>query len=129
MIGSYGNVIFEVSRSKVLTFDNFKRVKKANFAQHKIINRKPVLESTGSALDTIDYSIHLNVNIGISPKDELKKLSDIIESGEEQKLIIGGDVIGDFVLIQISEEQKKIDIRGRILIADVTLKLLEYVNE
>jgi len=129
MIGSFGSVIFEVSREKIFTFDNFKRVKKANFAQHKIINHKPILEYTGSDLDSIDFTIHLNINIGISPKEELKKLSDIIDSGEEKKLIIGNDIAGKFVLTQISEDHKFIDNKGRILIADITLKLLEYTDE
>ncbi len=128
MIGSFGTAIFEVSRSKVFTFDDFKKIKKADYAQHKIINKKPTLEHTGSALDQISFKIHLNVFIGISPKDELKKLSNIIESGDEQKLILGGEIIGRFVLTQMSEEHRKIDNKGRLLIADATLKLLEYVE-
>ncbi len=127
MIGTFGHILFQTSSSKILTFDEFTRKSSAVFAEHPVLDDKPTLQHVGDGLDTIEYSIRLDVSLGINPIIEIEKLRQIKSAGEEQKFIIGGKVIGDFVLIDLGEKWPSVDNRGNVLVALVSLILKEFV--
>lgn len=129
MIGTLGNIVFETSASKIRTFDEFKRKGSATFSEHAVLNGKAKLQHLGTSLDEISFSITLNVALGINPKAEIKKLQEIKNAGNENQLIIGKDVLGRFVLTELSESWDKIDNQGNLLLARVDLSLKEYVND
>jgi len=128
MIGTFGNIVFETSSSKIRTFEEFKRKGSAMFSEHPVLEGKPKLQHLGTSLDEISFSITFNVALGIDPREEINKLQEIKNIGDEKKLIIGRDVLGSFVLTELSESWDKIDSRGNLLLARVDLSLKEFVN-
>lgn len=126
--GSIGSVAFSVSPSRIFTWKEFSQTSKARFVQHEIFNRKPLLEHTGSELDTFSLTLALNANLGIDPEAEHQKLVDIKESGEEQVCIIGGKVLGKYVIESIDRTTTRADGSGRPLVMEATVNLIEYVE-
>ncbi len=127
-IGNFGDVVFEVSAKRVRTFDQFKRSSKARFARHDLMESKPRLQHVGSDLDEISFAIRLDVALGINPENELEKIRAILVSGEDQLLMVGPKKVGRFVLESAEEDWSKVDHAGRIIVATVNLKLVEFID-
>ena len=129
-IGVFGDVIFEVSSYRTLTFDDYKRKTAHDFAEHKVHLRKPVLESVGNKLEEISLSIILMEALGVAPAEEAGRLRDMCAAGEPNFLIIGDEAIGDclFVIEEISEDVQTWSPFGKIINSKLSLKLKEYVE-
>ncbi|MCG8639138.1 MAG: phage tail protein [Desulfobacterales bacterium] len=128
MIGTFGNIVFETSQAKILTFDNFKRSGSASFAEHPVLDDKPRLQHTGTALDEITFSVSLNKYLGVSPADELQKFRDAKDRGEALKLMIGGKSLGDFVLTRVDDTWQTVDNQGRPVKTGLELTIREFVH-
>ena len=125
MIGSFGKIVFEVSRDLVRTFDAFKRKGSATFAEHLVLEGKPRLQHTGSELDRVSFTVRLDTSLGVDPAQEIQKFREIKDTGNPQKMIIGGWVFGDFVLVSLEDNWTRIDGKGRLMTADVNIELKE----
>src|SRR5690606_27582368 len=124
MIGTLGDVVFEASTEKVLTFNGFQRTGDSRIEEHAVIGRKPVPEFVWPSLETVSLSIRLDAALGINPRDEIKKHRDARDAGAILQLTIGGDFLGDWVISKLAEEHRRIDNRGNVLVAEVSLSLL-----
>lgn len=124
---AFGNIVFEVSYFKVLTFDDFSRKTKANFAEHKILNRKSKLEFTGIEPQEISMTILLDNNFSVDVEGELKKLRQMCEAGEVNFLIIGAESLGQFVIEEVSEKVLHWSGVGIPLVVECQIKFKEYV--
>lgn len=129
-VGSYADVVFEVSEKKALFFSNFKRTKKARWEVHDVIDRKPIPEFMGVGQDELTIDVTLRAELGINPKKELKKLEKIIEKGTAYYFILGGKPISKnkWYLESYEESHDVIDNRGNSLHVTVILQLKEYAN-
>ncbi len=127
MIGSLGNIVFETSSDRIRTFDDFTRESAANFAEHRVLDQKPRLQHTGLELDKIKFSVRLDAMLGVIPSKEIENFQDMLMAGESQKLIVGGKVVGDFVLLSIGEQWTTVDAKGCVIVAVLDLSLKEYV--
>ena len=127
-VGAFGNVVFEVSSWKILTFDDFKKTVKHNYAEHKILNGKPILESVGQELIEIAMKILLNRNLGVDVKTEISKLERMCQMAESNFLIIGSESMGLFVIESLEEGVQHFDGAGNFLSVEVAVKFKEYVN-
>ena len=80
MIGAIGDeklnniIVFSVSSDKVLTFDNFEQTSSIRLGEHEIHLQKPKIEFLGPDLDTITFTMHFDVALGINPMAEIEKL-------------------------------------------------------
>ena len=128
MIGSFGNIVFETSTERIRTFDGFSRTGAARFAEHAVIDGKPRLQHTGTDLDEISFSVRLDAGLGLNPAEELEKVREILAAGDEQKLILNGKVLGDFVLTSIEEAWTRVDNQGRLITASLNLSLKAFVS-
>lgn len=130
VIGSFGDVVFEVSRDKVKTFDEFKRSGSARWASHEIINKKQVMEFLGPGIETITFSIYLSSGLGVNPEEELKKIRKMRDEGTPKPLIIADNMVGEnnWVLKSLDESSSKFDSKGNALVVVVNLTLDEYTK-
>lgn len=128
-IATLGPVVFEVNSSVVRTWKTLRRTGKAAFARHEVVDGKPRLQFTGEDIDEVSLTMTLNAALGVNPLNEIKILREIKAEGKEQRLVIGGENFGKFVLETFEDEWRKTDGRGRLLVADVQLHLLEYVTD
>lgn len=128
MIGTFGPVVFTSSTNAVRTFSNLERSKSYRFAQHNVLIGKPRLEAIAPDLDTISFNMRFDLALGIDPASELIKLGGIIEAGAPQALVVGDNMLGLFVVEKLSEDWRRIDGRGQIIVASVSLQLKEYAE-
>lgn len=128
LVGSLGDVIFEVSSYKVLTFKEFKREGGAKYATHEVIGQPPKVEFLHRELEKLSLEIDLVKNLGVKPEDEVQKISDMCNDGEANYLIFGGKVYGDcqWVIESYSENVRYFGANGETILSKVNLKLTEY---
>lgn len=125
-IGTFGEIVFETSRTRIRTFDEFKRTSKARFAEHAVTGRKPVLEFLGPELDEVSMQLLFAASLGVKPSDEIDALRVVLLEGAEQNLVVGGYNFGRFALTSMEEDWQKFDGKGRLLVAAVSINLKEY---
>lgn len=126
MIGSFGTVAFEVSTSRVKTFDEFKRQNQAKFGTHELLGKKPKLEYIAPGLDSITFQLVFSVSLGLNPAKEIEAFRDILNKGEYHQLVVGKKPLGYFVIESLSEAWKHIDNHGNVLWAALDVSLKEY---
>lgn len=129
-IGNLGKlIVFEVSSDKVLTFKNLTQTVKGRWATHNIIGNKPKSEFLGAGQRTISLPIYLSVNHGINPRKTIEKIEKAVENGTPYLLVIGGKQVGanQWVITDLSETWGNIIKDGRLVSANLTLSLAEYV--
>lgn len=129
-IGSLGKVVFETSEKKIRTFFDLKRSASARIGTHDLIGKKPILEFVGPGLEQISMNVRLDVSLGLNPADELKVLREMRDKGEIAKFILNGEPVTEnyWLIEQISEDHRQIDNKGRLLIADLSITMKEYVK-
>lgn len=124
-VGSFGDVVFEVSSDRIMTYNDCQRDTKANYAEHEVIDTKSHLQFLGLALEEFSLAITLHAS-WCSPETEMRKLDAMQASGEAYRLLLGNRIFGHFVLESKTENRKYTDGDGRVVLAYVQLKLKEY---
>ncbi|MGE7794983.1 phage tail protein [Lysinibacillus fusiformis] len=130
-IGSFADVVFEVSTKRVLTFDDFERTNSPRWQEHTILGQKPILEFEGPAADTISFTILLKAELGINPGKQLSRLRNFSHSGRKGLFIRGNVPISTnyFVITNIHEKHRNIDKQGNVLSIEVDLDIKEYPKQ
>lgn len=127
-LGSFGDVVFQVSPEYVRTFETLNRESGAVFADHEVAGGKPVSEMTGEELDKIDFRMVFNASLGISPIAEIEKLRKMKAEGTPQEFIVGSNSLGKFTIRTIAEEWVHTSGIGRVLVLVADVNLVEYIN-
>ena len=130
MIGSFGEIVFEVSAERVRTFRDFQIQHSAKYTEHAIHGRKGLLEFTGLSASTASLNIRLDAGLGINPKEELNTLHEILTKHEALPFILDGEPQGEglWVLESIGENYEIIDNHGTAIAVEVSIKLKEYIE-
>ncbi|MBQ4469382.1 MAG: phage tail protein [Synergistaceae bacterium] len=130
MVGSFGDIVFEVYDGKFKTFRDLQIQRSAKYAEHSIHGRKGLLEFTGLSPASASLSIKLAAWLGVNPKEELQGLREILETHTPVPLIFDGEPQGDnlWVLESLDEKFEYIDNKGTFWAIDVALKLREYIE-
>ena len=130
MIGSYGDIVFEVSSERVKTFRDFQIQRSAKYSEHAIHGRKALLEFTGLSPSSLSINIRLDAGLGLNPKEELDMLHEVLNNHIAMPFILDGEPQGDhlWVLESIDEKHEIIDNHGTLIAAEISLKLKEYIE-
>ena len=130
MIGSLGEVVFNVSEKQILTFDGLQYSHSAKYSEHAIHGRKGLLEFTGFSATTLSFNITLNSTLGINPKEELKRLKEIFYNHEAVLFILNGEPQGEnlWVIESLNEKHDDISRIGISNYIEVSLSLKEYLE-
>lgn len=127
MIGTFGPVTFTSSNAAVRTFTGMKKTKGHRFAKHSVVLGKPKLERIAPDADSVSFDMRFDLALGVNPATEIATLEELVEAGEAYDLVVGGIPLGTFVIEKMDEELRRIDGKGTLLVASVSLQLLEYV--
>lgn len=130
VVGNLGKLItFEVSSSKVLTFDQMQRSVKGRWATHDVIGGKVKSEFLGADVASITLPIYLSSMHGVRPRRTIELINDAIESGQYFTFVIGGRAVGRYQwrITSSSETWDKVILNGILVEAKLTLTLEEYV--
>nr|WP_249529740.1 phage tail protein [Paenibacillus brevis] len=123
-----GSIVFTVTPDTIRTFTEFTRTSASRWANHEVLGKKPVSQFIGPGLDTVSFTMHLDVRYGINPRKELDALVELERSGKAMPLIIGGKGIGvsKFKITSLEQSWTEIDNRGNLLKASASITLEEY---
>jgi phage protein U len=130
MIGSLGFTVFETSSKRIRTFSDLKRSGSARWAYHELVLKKPALEFLGPDVEHISLNIKLNVALGVNPSESLLILRWTRDVGLAVPFILDGRPVSNnlWVIESLEETWQHIDNRGRLLVAEADVNLLEYVR-
>lgn len=129
IIGSWGDLVFEVSGEKAKTFNELTEKSSGRWAEHETINTAPLSEFLGPGLDELELSIIFTTMLGVNPQESYDELRDMVRKGEYHPLILGGfPLSGNFWRIdEISGEAKAFGPRdGNIMWLEVGITAKEY---
>jgi phage protein U len=133
LIGSLGDVVFEVSSERVKTFQDLKFQYAMKYAQHDVHGGVALLELTGRAPVTCSLKIILDSALGVDPMNELVELIIIMGKGKVVDFILDGEPQGlqkggQWVIESIGESWKVTDNKGKMISVEVDLQLKEYIS-
>jgi phage protein U len=120
------SIKFEASADRLLTWHDARRAGAARWNTHDVHAGKPKREFKGPGLDTIDLTVRLDIERGVIPRDELRKMRLSRDTGEVLQFTIGGDLVGDFTINSLDETLRRFDRNGVLTTAEVVLHLEEY---
>lgn len=122
-------VTFEASADKVRTWQDAQFSGAARWATHDVFAGKPVKEFIGPGLAQLHLSVRLDINRGVIPRDELRKLRRLRDTGAVLQFTIGsGDMslVGEFTISDLNETWKNVDRAGVLTTAIVAISMEEY---
>ena len=134
MIGSLGDVIFEVSDKKVSSINNeLSRTYKSKISEHNAIYGPGMIRHQGRELIEISFGISLVSSLlsDSSPVEELDKIKTMWEFGEYGYLTFGGQTFGAFPFLIIDMNEKNSYFNKKTSSFDVInleLTLKEYID-
>ena len=130
MIGYLGEVVFEVSQQHVKTFGDLRRSASARLASHDLIGRKPLLEFTGAALESLSFSMTLSSFLGLDPVEDVPTLREMRDQGLAVPFVLDGAPQGEglWLLEGLEETWRYIDNNGAPRVIDCSLSLKEYIE-
>ncbi|MGG1599314.1 phage tail protein [Paenibacillus naphthalenovorans] len=130
MIGFFGDIVFETSDRRILTFQGLQRDSAARWAKHDAIGRKPASEFLGPDLDTITFTVMLNGNYGVKPRDEMERWLIKSRTGEVETLVIGNRGLGvdRWKVLSVSQAWNVVMNRGELFSGQVDITLEEYLG-
>ena len=90
LIGSWGQLVFEVSGIGALTFTEISQDASGRWTIHEPINTAPVSEFLGPGQDEVKLKIILSRMLGADPKDSYELLRQLVRKGMNFPLILQG---------------------------------------
>lgn len=129
-VGSFGGIVFSVSKKKVNSFSNFKRSRNAEWKEHSRYGKKPISQFISPGLESITMDIHLDATMGVKPRKMIDKWGKLLEAGHHDVFVIGSTQVGkyEWKIESISEAWNIIMNKGELISADITVTMSEYLN-
>lgn len=130
-IGTFAGVSFEVSSSKVLTFNDLSRSGAARWSVHDIILQKPLPEFEGPGQETIGMKILLKRSKKVNPEKVAQQLRSFRDGGKVGTLVIGQKPVtnGFWYIEDVQETHRFVDKRGISNTIELSLTLKEYPKD
>lgn len=130
VIGSWGDVVFAVSRKEIKTFTELKWDSSAKYSTHDRHLKAPLLEFTGTDVENISFSMFFSAFLGVNPMTEIAKLLTAMRKGEVHRLVIGPKAYGTnkWVITKLSNSLDRYDNRGNLLAAKVNVTMKSYAG-
>lgn len=130
VIGSWGDVVFAVSRNEIKTFTGLKWDSGAKYSTHDRHLKAPLLEFTGTDVESMTFSMFFSAFLGVNPMTEIAKLLTAMRRGEVHRLVIGPKAYGTnkWVITKLSNSLDRYDNRGNLLAAKVNVTMKSYAG-
>lgn len=131
VVGSLGDIIFEVSSATIKTLQSINWNGSANIQTHTRHLDNSLTEFTGVSPDGFTFSIKLSKYLGVDPMIDIVKIFNYERSGTTLPLTIGLKPYGKYRWLIKSHKTKieHTDGRGNITSATVDVTLTEYTKE
>jgi phage protein U len=124
MYAQLGDIKFE----GMLGFTDLDHSSSANYAEHALILGKPRLQRVGTNLDEVKATMLFHSRF-CDPEAQISSLYSAMLDGEVMPFINGaGDVVGDFVITNISRRPEQTDALGRLIAVEVDVTMREFYD-
>lgn len=130
IIGTWGNIVFAVSRKEIKTFSELKWDSGAKYATHDRHLKAPLLEFSGTEVESMTFSMFFSAFLGVNPMTEVAKLLSAMRKGEVNRLVIGTKAYGTnkWVITKLSNSLERYDNRGNLLATKVSVTMNSYAS-
>ena len=134
MVGSFGDVVFEISDKKVFSINNeINRAYKSKISEHTAIFGPGMIRHQGRELTELSFGISLVASLipDTTPSEQLDKIKTMWEFGEYDYLTLGGQTFGafPFLIIDISEKSSYFNKEtSNFDFINLELTLKEYID-
>ncbi len=127
-IGSFGDLVFSVSDTRIFTPENIKKSKSAKWQTHASVNGEQYTEYIAPEADEIKMPVLVSASLGVKPGRMLTVIEDLVKEGRVDYLIIGGKRIseGKMRLVEAGEAWNEFFVHGELYEASVDLTFKEY---
>ena len=89
-LGQIGDIPFEVSSKKVMSFNSFTRTDSPRVSEINYINKRPGTQYNGTARSTGSFTLPLFSSLGVDIEDACLTLRGYAKQGKALKFILGG---------------------------------------
>lgn len=128
-IASFAGKTFQVSNSKVYTLTEFSTGGGLQTEKQDVAGKKPSTYIKGPDLETMGFSVPLNIMFGYNVQTEYDSWKTIMASQKAQNFILGGKPFGGkWLLKSISLGDTQIDKKGTLIKGTLQLQFEEYVR-
>jgi len=101
----------------------------ADYAEHALIAGRPLLESTGDALDEYQLIIELHPTLG-DVNARTRALRDAMTAHQPLAFVLGsGDFLGAFVITELLQTQRRTWANGAAFAATLNITLRQWAGE
>lgn len=125
-IGSFGPVVFQVSGEVLSLVKDVRRKTAVRVEEHQVVGAKPRLEFLAPELDETSFKVFWHITFGLNPRAEIRRLRMLCAQGVAQRLILGGENFGRYLLTEVSESWLRSGPKGEPLVAEASLTFKEY---
>lgn len=131
ILGTLGEVVFQVTEETVETLNNMQWSGSARWAIHERHGGDALTEYVGRDPDKISFDIYLSAFLGVNPMEEIVKLWAYERDGMPIPFTLGRKKYGKWrwVVKDHTTKAESYDGEGDITSCTVTLNLLEYLKE
>lgn len=128
MIGYFGDIIFETSDKKILTFNDFRQTASASFSEHKRYKKKNQREFEGPGNQTVSFVVKIKAGHGVKPRATKDKFIKYCEKGNVLSLVIGGHKIGGgkWTIDGVDASFNEVWNRGELVSCELSITATEY---
>lgn len=129
MIGTLGDIVFEVSDKTVRTLKNLQGEAGSDWGSHDVVHGKPRSEWIGPKNRTYNFDMQLRAQDGVPPRRTLNQLQKMAESANAYYFVLGGQPMADnpFKVLTSSDAWDVILKDGKLIACTVSVKLEEYL--
>lgn len=132
VIGSYGQVVFEVSSRRAASFEGFNHKAGARLDTTEIVGREPIVQFLGPGEQTVAFNLRLSTDLGVDPRSEYESLDQMRAAGQASGLVLGGRPFGGsdvrWLIEDISADYTQWNGDGSPRWIDVAVSLRKYVT-
>lgn len=130
LIGSWGDITFEVSRESVKTFSGLKWESSVKYSTHDRHLKEPILEFTGKNVESMSFSMLFTIFLGVNPIKEVAKVLQAMRKGEVHRLVIGPKAYGTgkWVIEKVSTSLDMYDNKGNLLSSKISVTMKSYAS-
>ncbi len=122
-IGVLGYLPFICSDSVVNTISGMSQEHGENYAEHKVIGGRPVLEWVGRNTSTYSIEMRLDSSLGTMPSVVIAGLKKMMQAHKPVPLLVGPQYCGQVVIEGVSVTSEKWTGIGVLQVAKVSVKL------
>ncbi|MDR3089861.1 MAG: phage tail protein [Desulfobulbaceae bacterium] len=124
-LGAFGPIVFEVSEERILTFDHMRAGRRGRYSTLNVADHEQLLHYEGKELSRLDFSIQLHHRF-CDPMAEIDRMYEMVEAHEAYPMIVGGRVLGEFVLEEVGDNWRRVADNGVLMMVECDLRLWEY---